>query len=162
MRYLKVFLMVVILFFIMMLFVQNMSSFSEPVTLKFDPMFFPAVTSIPLPRYSLLLISFAIGAALVLFMLMWDRVTLTSRLSAARRRVASLEKKLKTADDEKEKLLAALENAKVAEEEAKTEIASLETKFKTADDEKGKLQDELEKAKNAIAKAEQSAVAKAR
>ena len=115
MRYLKVFFTVVILFFIMMLFVQNMSSFSDPVSLKFDPMFFPAVTSMPLPRYSLLLISFALGAALVLFMLIWDRITISSRLSAARRRISGLEKKLKVAGEEKDKLLAALNAAKEAE-----------------------------------------------
>ena len=56
MRYLKVFFLVVIFFVVMMFFVQNQASFSDPVTLKFDPMFAPVVTSIPLPRYSLMLI----------------------------------------------------------------------------------------------------------
>ena len=85
MRYIKVFFLVFLFFLVMMLFVQNQASFSDMVTLKFDPMFAPAMTSAPLPRYALLLISFAIGAAVVLIMLMWDRVTLSGRLSAARR-----------------------------------------------------------------------------
>ncbi len=147
MRYLKVFLMVVILFFVMMLFVQNMGSFSDPVTLKFDPMFFPAVTSIPLPRYSLLLISFVAGAALVLFMLMWDRVTLSSRLSAARRRIAGMEKKLRIAADEKEKLLAALKSA----EEAVTSETEKAAKAEKAAEEAAKAAEEAMAAKAAAA-----------
>ena len=66
MRYLKVFFLVVIFFVVMMFFVQNQASFSDPVMLKFDPMFAPAITSIPLPRYALMLICFALGAAVVL------------------------------------------------------------------------------------------------
>ena len=123
MRYLKVFLLVFLFFLVMMLFVQNQASFSDMVTLKFDPMFAPAITSAPLPRYALLLISFAIGAAGVLLMLMWDRVTLSGRLSAARRRVNSLQKQLEKVTAEKEKLIAekaeleaALKEAEAADE----------------------------------------------
>ena len=66
MRYIKVFLLVLLFFVIMMLFVQNQASFSDPVTLKFDPMFAPVMESMPLPRYALLLMSFALGAVVVL------------------------------------------------------------------------------------------------
>ena len=90
MRYIKVFLLVLLFFVIMMLFVQNQASFSDPVTLKFDPMFAPVMESMPLPRYSLLLMSFALGAVVVLAMLLWDRLSLSSRLGAARRRGNSL------------------------------------------------------------------------
>ena len=69
MRYIKVFLLVLLFFVIMMLFVQNQASFSDPVTLKFDPMFAPVMESMPLPRYALLLMSFALGAVVVLAML---------------------------------------------------------------------------------------------
>ena len=123
MRYLKVFLLVFLFFLVMMLFVQNQASFSDMVTLKFDPMFAPAITSAPLPRYALLLISFAIGAAVVLLMLMWDRITLSGRLSAARRRVNSLQKQLEKVTADKEKLIAekaeleaALKEAEAADE----------------------------------------------
>ncbi len=115
MRYLKVFFLVVLFFLVMMFFVQNQASFSDPVTLKFDPMFAPVVTSIPLPRYAIMLICFALGAAVVLLMLLWDRVTLTSRLSASRRRNASLKKQLAAVTAEKDKLVEAI---KAAEAEA--------------------------------------------
>ena len=118
MRYIKVFLLVVLFFVVMMFFVQNQASFSDPVTLKFDPMFMPEVTSMPLPRYALLLICFALGALVVLAMLMWDRVTLSSRLAASRRREASLQKQLAKMTAEKEKLEASL---KSVEETAKAE-----------------------------------------
>ena len=106
MRYIKVFLLVLLFFVIMMLFVQNQASFSDPVTLKFDPLFAPAMESIPLPRYALLLICFALGAGLVLAMLVWDRLSLSSRLGAARRRGNSLQKQLDKANAQIEKLTA--------------------------------------------------------
>ena len=106
MRYIKVFLSVLLFFLIMMLFVQNQASFSDAVTLKFDPLVAPAMESIPLPRYALLLISFAMGAGLVLAMLLWDRLSLSSRLGAARRRGNSLQKQLDKANAQIEKLTA--------------------------------------------------------
>ncbi|WP_077072971.1 LapA family protein [Mailhella massiliensis] len=121
MRYLKVFFLVFLFFLVMMLFVQNQASFSDMVTLKFDPMFAPAMTSAPLPRYALLLISFAIGAAVVLAMLMWDRITLSGRLTAARRRASSLQKQLDKVTAEKEKLIAEKAQLEAALKEAEAE-----------------------------------------
>ena len=115
MRYIKVFLFVLLFFLIMMLFVQNQASFSDPVTLKFDPLFAPAMESIPLPRYALLLICFALGAGLVLAMLVWDRLSLSSRLAVATRRGNSLQKQLDKANAQIEKLEADLAAAKAAE-----------------------------------------------
>ncbi|HJD96927.1 LapA family protein [Mailhella massiliensis] len=123
MRYIKVFFLVFLFFLVMMLFVQNQASFSDMVTLKFDPMFAPAMTSAPLPRYALLLISFAIGAAVVLIMLMWDRVTLSGRLSAARRRAGSLQKQLEKVTAEKEKLIAEKAQLEAAVKELESEEA---------------------------------------
>ena len=90
MRYIKVFLLVLLFFVVMMLFVQNQPLFSDAVSLKVDPMFAPAITTAPIPRYALLLISFALGAAVVLLMLIWDRLALSGRASAARRRAKRL------------------------------------------------------------------------
>ena len=121
MRYIKVFLFVLLFFLIMMLFVQNQASFSDPVTLKFDPLFAPAMESIPLPRYALLLICFALGAGLVLAMLVWDRLSLSSRLAVATRRGNSLQKQLDKANAQIEKLTAekaAVEAALAAKAEA--------------------------------------------
>ena len=115
MRYIKVFLFVLLFFLIMMLFVQNQASFSDPVTLKFDPLFAPAMESIPLPRYALLLICFALGAGLVLAMLVWDRLSLSSRLAVASRRGNALQKQLDKANAQIEKLEADLAAAKAAE-----------------------------------------------
>ena len=125
MRYIKVFLLVLLFFVIMMLFVQNQASFSDAVTLKFDPMFAPAMQSIPLPRYALLLICFALGALVVLSMLLWDRLTLTSRLGAARRRGNSLQKQLDKANAQIEKLTA--EKAK-----AEADLAAAQEALKAA------------------------------
>ena len=122
MRYIKVFLLVLLFFVIMMLFVQNQASFSDPVTLKFDPMFAPVMESMPLPRYALLLMSFALGAVVVLAMLLWDRLSLSSRLGAARRRANSLQKQLDKANAQIEKLTA----EKAAVEAAKAEAAPAE------------------------------------
>ena len=122
MRYIKVFLFVLLFFLIMMLFVQNQASFSDPVTLKFDPLFAPAMESIPLPRYALLLICFALGAGLVLAMLVWDRLSLSSRLAVASRRGNALQKQLDKANAQIEKLTA----EKAAAEAAKAEAAPAE------------------------------------
>jgi putative membrane protein/ATP adenylyltransferase len=121
MRYIKVFLFVLLFFLIMMLFVQNQASFSDPVTLKFDPLFAPAMESMPLPRYALLLISFALGAFVVLAMLLWDRLTLSSRLAVASRRGNSLQKQLDKANAQIEKL-----NAEKAAVEAELAAAKAE------------------------------------
>ena len=121
MRYIKVFLFVLLFFLIMMLFVQNQASFSDPVTLKFDPLFAPAMESIPLPRYALLLICFALGAGLVLAMLVWDRLSLSSRLAVATRRGNSLQKQLDKANAQIEKL-----NAEKAAVEAELAAAKAE------------------------------------
>ena len=106
MRYIKVFLLVLVFFFVMMFFVQNQGSFSDPVVLRLDLLFLTPMESIPMPLYSLMLICFALGA----LMLMWDRMTATGCLAGARRRITSLEKQLKAAQEaaasEKEKLLA--------------------------------------------------------
>ena len=125
MRYIKVFILVLLFFVVMMLFVQNQASFSDMVTLKFDPMFAPEMTSTPLPRYALLLISFALGAILVLLMLMWDRIALSGRVSAARRRAVSFQKQLDRMTAEKQKVAAAL---KEKEEALKAAEASLKEK----------------------------------
>ena len=126
MRYIKVFLLVLLFFVIMMLFVQNQGSFSDAVTLKFDPMFAPAMESIPLPRYALLLICFALGALVVLSMLLWDRLALTSRLGAARRRGNSLQKQLDKANAQIEKLTA-------AKAQAEADLAAAQEALKAAE-----------------------------
>jgi len=94
MRYIKVFLLVLVFFLVMMFFVQNQASFAEPVTLRLDLMFLPPMDSMPLPMYSIMLICFALGALVVLAMLMWDRMAITGQLALARRKIKALEKQI--------------------------------------------------------------------
>lgn len=93
MRYIKVFVLVILFFLVMMFFVQNQASFADPVALKFDLFFLPPIETLPLPLYSIMLICFALGALLVLSMLMWDRMTLSARVMSSRRKLTTLEKK---------------------------------------------------------------------
>ena len=133
MRYIKVFLLVLLFFVIMMLFVQNQAQFSDSVTLTFDTMFGQSFKSVPIPRYALLLMSFALGALLVLAMLLWDRLSLSSRLGAARRRGNSLQKQLDKASaqlakvtEEKKKIEADFAAAQEALKEAQAAAAKAE------------------------------------
>ena len=99
MRYIKVFLLVLVFFVVMMFFVQNQASFSDPVTLRLDVWFLPSMESMPIPLYAIMLACFAVGAVLVLLMLIWDRIVVMGRLSAAHRKITALEKKLAVATD---------------------------------------------------------------
>ena len=85
MRYIKVLLLVILFFLVMMFFVQNQSAFSQAVALKLDLLFLPPVESAPLPFYPLLIICFVLGALCILAMLMWDRVSLSAKLTMANR-----------------------------------------------------------------------------
>ncbi len=104
MRYIKVFLLVLVFFVVMMFFVQNQASFSDPVTLRLDVLFLPAMESMPIPLYAIMLACFAVGAVLVLLMLIWDRIVVTGRLSAAHRKITALEKKLAAATETQARL----------------------------------------------------------
>lgn len=114
MRYVKVLLLVVLFFLVMMFFVQNQSVFSQSMGLKLDLLFIPPMESAPLPFYTLLLICFLLGALCTLLMLVWDRLTISARLTAANMRIRSLEKELQKADKTRE----AIQN-KVVEAEAR-------------------------------------------
>ena len=128
MRYIKVFLLVLLFFLVMMLFVQNQASFSDAVALKFDPMFAPEFVSPPLPRYALLLISFALGAAVVLLMLVWDRMAISSRAASARHRASSLQKKLDKLTADYQKLEASLKDAEARVKDAETRAKEAEAR----------------------------------
>ena len=133
MRYIKVFLLVLLFFLVMMLFVQNQASFSDSVTLTFDPMFAPAVSSAPIPRYALLLISFALGAAVVLLMLLWDRMALAGRASSARRRAASLQKQLDKLTAAKQKVEETLKETEARAEASEARAKEAEARAKEAE-----------------------------
>ena len=112
MRYIKVLLLVILFFLVMMFFVQNQSAFSQAVALKLDLLFLPPVESAPLPFYTLLIICFVLGALCILAMLMWDRVSLSAKLTMANMRARSFEKKLDAAEAKAAQLAEDVENAK--------------------------------------------------
>ena len=117
MRYIKVLLLVILFFLVMMFFVQNQGAFSQSVPLKLDLLFMPPFESAPLPFYTLLIICFVLGALCILAMLMWDRLSLSAKLTMANMRVRGLEKDLSKAlknTEQVESKLAASEN-KVAQ-----------------------------------------------
>ncbi len=97
MRYVKVLLLVVLFFLVMMFFVQNQDVFSQAMGLKLDLLFLPPMESAPLPFYTLLLICFLLGALCTLLMLVWDRLSISAKLTMANMRIRSLEKELQKA-----------------------------------------------------------------
>ena len=154
MRYIKVFILVLLFFVVMMLFVQNQASFSDMVTLRFDPMFAPEMTSAPLPRYALLLLSFALGAAVVLLMLLWDRITLSGRAAAARHRAASFQKQAERVTAEKQKLAASLKEKEEALKAAEAAIKEKDAAVKAAEAALAEKEEALKAAEERAAKAE--------
>ena len=126
MRYIKVLFLVVLFFLVMMFFVQNQSSFSDPVTLKFDVFFLPPIESIPLPLYSIMLICFALGALVVLSMLMWDRMTMSTRIMSLRRKTGGMEKKIVKLEAE---LSGIHDKNKVELDKVKVELADTEKRL---------------------------------
>lgn len=131
MRYLKVLILVILFFLIMTFFVQNQEAFSQASALKLDLLFCSPIESSPLPFYSLLIISFVLGALCVLIMLMWDRLSLSARLGSTKMKVNSLEKELAKARKENEEAQKQVEEAqalakKLGEElEAKKAIGTV-------------------------------------
>ncbi len=98
MRYLKVLILVLIFFLVMMFFVDNQETFTKSFPLKLDLRFIdPMTTKTPVPCYYLLLASFLLGGLITLAMLIWDRVSCTTRLSLAKIRANGLEKDLRRA-----------------------------------------------------------------
>ncbi len=120
MRYLKVLLLVILFFLVMLFFVQNQSSFADPVVLKLDLMFMPIMESMPLPLYAIMLMCFTFGGLLVLAMLLWDRLSLSARCSSAKMKASGLEKRAEKAEKAIEKVQLDKENeAKKYQEEIK-------------------------------------------
>lgn len=127
MRYIKVFLLIFVFFLVMMFFVQNQASFADPVVLKMDTFFWGPIESYPTPMYALMLLAFATGAFLVLLMLMWDRMSLSSAASTARRKAASMEKRVARVMEEATKIQ---EDAKNHEAQLRDEFSKKEAKLK--------------------------------
>ena len=102
MRYLKALVLVFVFFVAMIFLFQNQTSLSQTLTFKLDLLFMPAMTSIELPFYFVLLAAFLLGALMCLLLLLWDRMRLTARIMHAHFRIQAMQ-------NEEKKLLAQME-----------------------------------------------------
>ena len=132
MRYVKVFLIVMLFFFVMLFFVQNQTSLSQTMTLKLDLMVIPTFESMPVPFYSLLLVGFLLGGLCCLFMLIWDRLSISARLMVHSMRSKTLEKDLNKANTAQEQIRAELEKVKAALDEAQKKAGTAEAELAKA------------------------------
>ena len=94
MRYLKVLLLVLLIFFSLVFFFQNQTALSTAMTLKLNLFFVPEMTSIPLPFYFIVIVAFFVGALLAVALLLWDKMHLTARYMKSKWRVAALEREV--------------------------------------------------------------------
>lgn len=102
MRYLKALVLVLIFFVAMIFLFQNQISLSQTLSFKLDLLFMPAMTSIELPFYFVLLAAFLLGALMCLVLLLWDRMRLSAQIMRANFRVQAMQ-------NEEKKLLAQME-----------------------------------------------------
>lgn len=91
MRFIKVFLLVLVFFLFTVFVTQNNEVLGQNISFKFDMFFLPHLQSIPLPVYFILLISFFIGALVCLLFLFSDRVKNFFALHRAKKRIQVLE-----------------------------------------------------------------------
>ena len=94
MRYIKVLLLVLLIFFSLVFFFQNQTALSTAMTLKLNLFFVPEMTSIPLPFYFIVIVAFFVGALLAVALLLWDKMHLTARYMKSKWRVSALEREV--------------------------------------------------------------------
>ena len=94
MRYIKVLLLAVVFFLALVFFFQNQGALSQSMVLTLNLFFIPAMSSIALPFYFLVIAAFACGALMTLGFLVWDKVSLTARLMKQKWQIGSLEREL--------------------------------------------------------------------
>ena len=92
MRYVKVFLLAVFFFLALIFFFQNQAALSQEMTLTLNLFFLPAMTSIKLPFYFLIIAGFACGALLTLAFLVWDKLNMTAKLMKQRWQIGALQR----------------------------------------------------------------------
>lgn len=121
MRYIKVLLMVLLIFLALVFFFQNQKPLSQEMVLTLNLFFVPPMSSISLPLYFVVASAFVVGAVLATCFFWWNKVTMSTRLMTSKWRVRSLEKELLKAQkaiatqDKREALI----RAKTAREEKK-------------------------------------------
>ena len=121
MRYIKVLLLAVVFFLALVFFFQNQGALSQSMVLTLNLFFIPAMSSIALPFYFLVIAAFACGALMTLGFLVWDKVSLTARLMKHKWQISSLEREL---DKTKKKLGADTARAQFLSKNGKTDAAT--------------------------------------
>ena len=127
MRYIKALVLVLIFFVAMIFLFQNQASLSQTLSFRLDLLFMPAMTSIELPFYFVLLAAFLLGAILFLLTLLWDRMRLSARIVRANFRVQAMQ-------NEERKLVAQME--KLAEQPKEGRLKLFFKREKKAEEEK--------------------------
>ncbi len=105
MRYVKIFLTIIVFFLVMLFFVQNQASLSQSTPLTFDLFIFQPLISKPVSIYVLLLVCFLLGGIVTLFFLIWDRIQLSTRLAVSTIRIKTLEHTIEKLNKEKNSYL---------------------------------------------------------
>ena len=121
MRYIKVLLLAVVFFLALVFFFQNQGALSQSMVLTLNLFFIPAMSSIALPFYFLVIAAFACGALMTLGFLVWDKVSLTARLMKHKWQISSLERELEKA---KKKLGADTARAQFLSKNGKTDASA--------------------------------------
>ena len=91
MRYVKVLLLAVFFFLSLVFLFQNQTVLNQKLTLQFNLLAIPNMTSIELPFYYLILASFLAGCCITLVLLLWDRMRLSARILNQTWRISNLE-----------------------------------------------------------------------
>ncbi len=133
MRYVKVLFLVLLFFLVMMFFVQNQGVFSQAMSMKLDLLFTPPMESAPLPFYTLLLVCFLLGALCTLLMLIWDRLSMSAKLTMANMRIRSLERELQKTGKAREAIESKVIDAESRAADAETRAADAETRAAEAE-----------------------------
>ena len=135
MRYIKVLLLSVVFFIALVFFFQNQGALSQSMVLTLNLFFIPAMSSIALPFYFLVIAAFACGALMTLGFLVWDKVNLTARLMKQKWQIGSLEREL---EKTKKKIGADTARAQFLSKNGKSEtppaVATSATTAATAED----------------------------
>ena len=121
MKYIKVLLLAVVFFLALVFFFQNQGALSQSMVLTLNLFFVPAMSSIALPFYFLVIAAFACGALMTLGFLVWDKVNLTARLMKQKWQISSLEREL---DKTKKKLGADTARAQFLSKNGKPEATA--------------------------------------
>ena len=91
MRYVKVLILALFFFLCLVFLFQNQNALSQKLTLELNLLAIPKMTSIELPFYFIILVSFLAGCVMALLLLLWDRMRLSAHILQQTWRISNLE-----------------------------------------------------------------------